>query len=185
MRQVPRTDLTTFMRRLSWNPGASTSWHPKGLSRLVQRIALPVLTTKPTQKPAPQHPCVRSDSNVNIQDQTPLSRDIPCCNCRIRNSYDQVLKIWLQRCSCLPPSAVNSVVHCRGSSSQVKAPPGTSFASRWYSELNYGSLFFIKQTALQMQTHRGQQRQGADTSEKSGTEKHYFSLTTLATWEPR
>jgi hypothetical protein len=47
-------------------------------------------------------------------------------------------------------------------------------------EVNYGSLFFIKQTALQMQTHRGEKRQGADPSEESGTEKHYFSLTTLA-----
>ena len=88
------------------------------------------LTTKPTQKRVPKHPRIRSDSNVNIQDQTPLSRDIPCCSCRIRNSYIQVLKIWLQPRSCLPPSAVNSAVHCRGSSSQVKAPHGTNFVSR-------------------------------------------------------
>jgi len=35
-RPVRRADnLTTFMCRLSWNLGASTSWHPQGLSRPV------------------------------------------------------------------------------------------------------------------------------------------------------
>ena len=34
-----RTDnLTTFMCRLSWNIGASSSWNPQGLSRLVQGL---------------------------------------------------------------------------------------------------------------------------------------------------
>jgi hypothetical protein len=49
----------------------------------------------------------------------------------------------------------------------VKAPHGTCFTSRWYTELHYSSLFFIKQTALQMQTYRCEQRQGVDTQLKS------------------
>ena len=36
---VPKADnLTTFMCRLSWNPGASTSWNPQGLSRPVMGL---------------------------------------------------------------------------------------------------------------------------------------------------
>ena len=31
-------NLTTFMCRLSWNLGPSTSWNPQGLSRLVQGL---------------------------------------------------------------------------------------------------------------------------------------------------
>jgi len=39
---VPRADnLATFMRRLSWNMGASPSWNPQGLSRPVMgRLSL-------------------------------------------------------------------------------------------------------------------------------------------------
>ena len=38
-RPVRRADnLTTFMCRLSWNPGASTSWNPQGLSRPVMGL---------------------------------------------------------------------------------------------------------------------------------------------------
>ena len=36
-------NLTTFMCRLSWNLGASTSWKPHGLSRIVMGIALPFI----------------------------------------------------------------------------------------------------------------------------------------------
>ena len=40
-RPVRRADnLTTFIYRLSWNMGASTSWNPQGLSR---PIALPIM----------------------------------------------------------------------------------------------------------------------------------------------
>jgi len=35
MRPVCRADLTTFMCRLSWDLGTSTSWNPLGLSRPV------------------------------------------------------------------------------------------------------------------------------------------------------
>jgi len=36
---VRMTDnLTTFMCRLSWNLGASTSWNPQGLSRSVMGL---------------------------------------------------------------------------------------------------------------------------------------------------
>jgi hypothetical protein len=39
MRPVRRTDnITTFMCRLSWNLGASTSWNPQGLSRPVMGL---------------------------------------------------------------------------------------------------------------------------------------------------
>jgi len=31
-------NLTTFMCRLSWNLGVSTSWNPQGLSRLVMGL---------------------------------------------------------------------------------------------------------------------------------------------------
>ena len=38
-RPVPRADkVTTFLRRLSWNLGASTFWNPQGLSRPVQGL---------------------------------------------------------------------------------------------------------------------------------------------------
>jgi len=38
-RPVRRADnITTFMCRLSWNLGASTSWNPQGLSRPVMRL---------------------------------------------------------------------------------------------------------------------------------------------------
>jgi len=38
-RSVRRADnLTTFMCRLSWNLGASTSWNPQGLSRPVMGL---------------------------------------------------------------------------------------------------------------------------------------------------
>jgi len=41
---VRRADnLTTFMRRLSSNLGASTSWNPRGLSRLVMGLLNPYL----------------------------------------------------------------------------------------------------------------------------------------------
>jgi len=35
-------NLTTFMSRLSWNLGASTSWNPQGLSKPVMGLLLPV-----------------------------------------------------------------------------------------------------------------------------------------------
>jgi hypothetical protein len=37
-------NLTTFMCRLSWNLGASTSWNPQGLSRPVMGLLYPYLT---------------------------------------------------------------------------------------------------------------------------------------------
>jgi len=38
-RPVRRADnLTTFMCRLSWNLGVSTSWNPQGLSRSVMEL---------------------------------------------------------------------------------------------------------------------------------------------------
>jgi hypothetical protein len=37
---MSRSDLTTFMYRLSCNLGASTSWNPQGLSRPVQGLLL-------------------------------------------------------------------------------------------------------------------------------------------------
>ena len=45
---MPRADnLTTFMCRLSWNLGASTSWNPQGLSRPVMGLLnLFTLTTR-------------------------------------------------------------------------------------------------------------------------------------------
>ena len=46
MRPVLRADtLTTFMRRLSRNLGASTSWNPLGLSRAVQGLLYVALLT--------------------------------------------------------------------------------------------------------------------------------------------
>jgi hypothetical protein len=39
-------DLTTFMCRLSWNLGATTSWSPQGLSRPVTGIAPPLGASK-------------------------------------------------------------------------------------------------------------------------------------------
>jgi len=42
---VRRADnLTTFMCRLSWNLGASTSWNPQGLSRPIMGL-LPLTHT--------------------------------------------------------------------------------------------------------------------------------------------
>ena len=39
MRPILRVDnFITFMRRLSWNLGASYSWNPQGLSKAVQRM---------------------------------------------------------------------------------------------------------------------------------------------------
>ena len=43
-RCVRLTNLTTFMRRLSWNLGASTSWNPQGLSRPVMVLLYLYLT---------------------------------------------------------------------------------------------------------------------------------------------
>jgi hypothetical protein len=38
--EVKVDNITTFLCRLSWNPGASTSWNPQGLSRPVQELYL-------------------------------------------------------------------------------------------------------------------------------------------------
>jgi len=44
---VRRADkLTTFMCRLSWNLGASASWNPQGLSRLLTRLLYLYYTVK-------------------------------------------------------------------------------------------------------------------------------------------
>ena len=40
-----RADLTTFVCRLSWNLGASTSWNPQGLSRPVMGLLYLFLLT--------------------------------------------------------------------------------------------------------------------------------------------
>jgi hypothetical protein len=61
-------NLITFMCRLSWNLGASTSWNPQGLSRPVMELLYCTYTCE--HKHFPPTPTLRIPSQLQEFDQS-------------------------------------------------------------------------------------------------------------------
>jgi len=85
---VRRADnLTTFMCRLSWNLGASTSWNPQGLSRPVMGLLyfLP-LTTVFSMYPTAVTPTNRTTLYFETSENTSITR--------CRNTKNIITSYW-------------------------------------------------------------------------------------------